>query len=281
MTPIELLVAVRRDHAARYHKNLSAHKNFRTQIFSDVRDVQDKLAEQNKPADVLVVDNGLAGVIDLIEEVRHSHPRLFVVLVDEDVDFGMPGYADDMSTNPFVDDDLIRRITRLMSDRQLETLRADSLPTVRQFAKELRNTPGEIGKQQVTVSACKNLGYDYVAFYRMENTETATLSLRAQNGPAQIQATAPKTASPDDLISWAFQHGESRVAGPEDTPSHILVSKGQLGTVACIPVLFSGTRYGVLAAFRSEIGSITPENVMELELMVAQLGSAISKELIG
>lgn len=281
MTMVDLLVIVRREHASRYHKNLSVHKTLRTQIVSDSQDALDALANRKKQVDVLVIDNGLDFVFGLVEEVRHFYPRLFIVLVDEEADFGMPGYADEMSTTPFIDDDLIRRVTRLMSDRHLETLRADSLPVVRQFAKELRNAPGEIGKLQATVSACKNLGYDYVAFYRMESGDPTTLLLRAQVGPAPIQAIAPKTTSAHDLTVWVLQHGQSRTAGSQDTPNHDLVAKKRLGAVACIPVSFSGNRYGVLAAFRDQPDSITLENVMQLELMAAQLGSAISKELIG
>ena len=279
MTAVELYVIVRREHASRYHKHLAAHKDFHTSIFSNTQDVLEKLANQKKEVDVLLIDNGLASIVDLIEEVRHTYPRLFIVLVDEEADFGMPGYADEISTTPFDNNDLINRITKLMSDRRLETLRADSLPAVRQFAKELRDASGENSKLQVTVTACKKLGYDYVAFYRMENANTANLTLRAQAGPESLHTTTPKA---DDLISWVIQHGESRVAGPQDTPNHSLVSStGPFMAVACIPVMFSGTRYGVLAAFRSLPNSITPENVMELELMVAQLGSVISKELIG
>ncbi len=281
MSAIDVLVAVRRENAGRYHKNLSSYPDFRVQIVSDTRDALDTLADRDKHVDVLVLDNGLGYIFEFISELRHSYPRLFIVLVDEEADFGMPGQADEISTEPFDNNDLIRRITKLMSDRQLETLRADSLPAVRQFAKELRKASGEIGKQQAAVGACKDLGYSYIAFYRIEGGDTSNIALKAQDGPNAIQAVAPKAAVPDDLMTWVAQNGQSRIAGPQDTPSHPLVTKGRLGAVACIPVTISSSRYGVLVACRDQPGSINQENVLMLELVAAQLAAAVSKEIIG
>jgi hypothetical protein len=281
MPNIDVLVAVRREEASRYYKNLSAYRDFRVQLVSDVGDALNVLADKEQHVDVVVLDNGLGQIYDFIGELRQSYPRLFIVLVDEEADFGMPGQADEISTEPFNNNDLIRRISRLMSDRQLETLRADSLPAVRQFAKELRKATGELGKQQAAVGACKDLGYSYVAFYRLESTDPFKLTLKAQDGPNPIQAAAPKQASADDLMTWVTQNGQSRIVNPPDNPNHPLVAKGRLGTGACIPVVFSGNRYGVLIAFRDQPGSITQENVLMLELITAQLAAAISKEIIG
>ena len=281
MTSINVLVAVSRENANRYYKGLANQQNFHTELVSAIPDLMDALANTDKHIDVLILDNGLGAVHELIDDVRMTHPRLFIVLVDEEADFGTPGQADEFTTNPFADNDLIKRVTRLMSDRKLETLRADSLPAVRQFAKELRNAVGEFGKLQTTVTVCKNIGYDYVAFYRVENPENLSMSLRAQNGPPPIQSIAPKTTSPDDLMTWCLAHGQSHVASPQDTPNHPLVAKGRLGAVASVPVLFSGHPYGVLVAFRDQPGTITQEHVMMLELIAAQLGSTISKELSG
>lgn len=281
MTNVDVLVAVRREHASRYYKNLSAYRDFKVQMVSDTRDALDTLADRDKHVDVLVLDNGLGYIYEFITELRHSYPRLFIVLVDEDADFGMPGQADEISTEPFNNNDLIRRITRLMSDRQLETLRADSLPAVRQFAKELRKASGELGKQQAAVGACKDLGYEYVAFYRLEAGETPKLTLKAQDGPAPIQAVVPKVAAPDDLMTWVVQNGQSRIAAPPDSPNHPLVAKGRLGAVSCVPVTFGNNKYGVLVACRDQPGSISQENVLMMELVAAQLAAAISKEIIG
>lgn len=281
MTTTHILAAVRTEHASRFYKGLSSYAEFKVHLVTETQNVLDKLADGAVHVDVIILDNGLGAVPTLVKDIRQSYPRLFIVLVDEEADFGTPGQADDISTEPFNDNDLVRRITRLMSDRQLQTLRADSLPAVRHFAKELRNAPGESGKQQATVNACKQLGYDYVAFYKMDTSDTLSMTLRAQAGPPAIQAVAPKAATLTDLMTWVLEHNQSRIAGPQDSPNHPLVAKGRLACVACVPVLFSGNRYGVLLAFRDVPNSISQENVLLLELMAAQLGAAISKELIG
>jgi len=281
MAPIDVLVAARREGASRYYKNLSVHADLHLQIVSDTRDALNTLSDKDKHIDVLVIENQLGNVFELITELRHTYPRLFIIVVDEEADFGLPGQADEISTTPFTNDDLVKRITRLMSDRQLETLRADSLPAVRDFAKRLRKAVGESGKQQAAVSACKDLDYDYVSFYRLENLDPLQLVLKAQEGPNAIQAVAPKQASPDDLISWVAKNGQSRIAAPEDEPNYPLVKKGRLGAVACVPVIFGTTRYGVIVVCRDRPGTITQENVLMLELVSAQLGAAISKEIVG
>ncbi len=281
MSKVDVLVAVPREKASPFYRNLSSYKDFRVQLVSDTGDALGILSDRDQHIDVLVLDNSMGHAFEFINELRHSYPRLLIVLVDEEADFGMPGKADEISTEPFKENDLIRRITRLMSDRQLETLRADSLPAVRQFAKELRKASGELGKQQAAVAACKDLGYDYVAAYRIEDTDPPRVALKAQDGPSPIQAVAPKIAAPDDLMTWVSQNGQSRIAGMSDSPNHPLVAKGRLGAVACVPVVFSGNRYGVLVACREQPNSITQENVLMLELVTAQLAAAISKEIIG
>ncbi|MCB9456925.1 MAG: GAF domain-containing protein [Anaerolineaceae bacterium] len=281
MNAVDVLVAVRREHASRYYKSLSAQKNFRVQIVSDTGDALNALADRDQHVDVLVLDNGLAHIFEFVAELRHSYPRLLIVLVDEDADFGMPGQADEISTEPFNNNDLVRRINRLMSDRQLETLRADSLPAVRQFAKLIRKASGEIGKQEAAVSACKDLGYDYVAFYRRDDSNGGQLVLKAQDGSNAIKAIAIKTADPDDLMTWVQQNRQSRITNPPDNPNHPLVAKGRLGCAACVPVIFGSNNYGVLLACREQPGSISQENVLMLELVAAQLSAAISKEIVG
>jgi GAF domain-containing protein len=281
MHTIDLLVAVRREHSARYYKHLSAHKDFKLELVSDNRDALEILSDRDRRVDVFIVDNGLSGADELIADLRQTHSRLLIVLVDEEADFGIPGQADDISTEPFEDEDLIRRIHRLMSDRQLETLRADSLPAVRIFAKKLRTASGEGGKYQAAVEACQEMGYDYVGYYRLENLDPFNVTLKAQTGPNAITAIMPKQAAAEDIIGWVSKTGQSRIAGAQDTPTHPLVSRGRLGAAACVPVDFSGTRYGVIIACREEPNSITKEQVMMLELISVQLASSISKESIG
>ncbi|MBC7810276.1 MAG: GAF domain-containing protein [Burkholderiales bacterium] len=283
MLLVNVLVAVRRESANRFHKNLSTKKDFKVQLVSDKGDALSVLADRDQHVDVFVIDNGLGGVYDLIADVRHNYPRLIIVLIDEEADFGLPGQADELSTQPFENDDLVQRITRLMSDRSLETLRADSLPAVRQLAKRLRTAAGVGGKQQAAVAACKDLNFDFVAFYAPDSTNPAKLVLKAQDGPRPIQAVAPKDLSgdTDDLASWSLQHVQSRIAGPTDNPNYPLVAKGRLGAVACIPVVFSGAKYGVIVVCRDQPGTITNENILMLELIGAQLAAAISKERVG
>lgn len=280
MASIDVLVVVGREDASRFYKNLSAYKDFHVQMVSDLGDALAVLADRDQHIDVLVIDSRMGHTFEFIAELRLSYPRLLIVLVDEEADFGLPGQADEISTEPFTNNDLIKRISRLMSDRQLETLRADSLPAVRQFAKELRKAAGELGKQQAAVAACKDLGYDYVAFYRLESASPLQLALKAQYGPMPLQAAAPKQAAPDDLMAWVSQNGQSRIAGPNDAPNHPLIVKGRMGAVACVPVLLGGNRYGVLVACREQPGAISQENVLMLELVSAQLAAAISKEII-
>jgi DNA-binding response OmpR family regulator len=281
MTMTDVLIAVRREDASRYYKNLSPQKDLRLQLVSDKTDALDVLANPDRHVDVLVIDNQLGSVFELITELRHSYPRLFIIIVDEEADFGLPGQADEISTMPFANNDLVRRITRLMSDRQLETLRADSLPAVREFAKRLRKAVGESGKHQAAVAACKDLDYDYVSFYRLESLDPLKITLKAHEGTPPIQAAAPKQAAPDDVITWVAQTAQSRIVAPEDEPNYLLVKRGRMGAAACVPVVFSDSRYGVLVACRERPGTINHEHVLMLELVCAQLAAAISKESIG
>ncbi len=277
MSRIAVLVAVRREFANRYYKNLSAYDPFNITLVNETVEALDELNNQENPVDVLVLDNGLDRSFEFINELRHEFPRLLIVLVDEEADFAIPGNADEISTTPFVSDDLIRRINRLMSDRRLDTLRADALPPVREFAKKMRKAVGELGKHQAAVSACFDIGYDYVAYYRVEDTEPLKLMLKAQEGPAPIQAVAPKQATADDIMGQVALTGESVVISPADEINHPLVKRGRLGAAAVTPVGVS-TRYGVIVACRDEPGSITKQDVMLLELVSAQLAAVVSKE---
>lgn len=278
MATVDLLVGVSKEHATRYYKSLSVHSEFQVRVATEITDVLDMLADSDSHTDVLAIDNGMGDVYQLITDLRQKYPRLLIVLVDEDADFGMPGQADEISTEPFENDDLAKRIKRLMSDRQMETLRSDSLPAVRNIAKQLREATGRLGKQEAAVSASKDMGYDYVAFYNLEDSNTYKLSLRAQKGPNAITAITPKIATGEDLMSWVIKNGQSRLAGPEDRPNHPLVARGRLGAVACVPVTFSGVSYGVMVACNDRPNSMDQENVLMLELVAAQLAGALSRE---
>jgi GAF domain-containing protein len=278
---VDILAVVPVGKAATYQEQLGMVRDFRPRIVSDIQEAFALLADLAQHTDVLVLDVGLGAVYDFIDDLRHTYPRLFIVTVDEDADFGTPGYADAMTTSPFVDHDLVKQISRLMSHRQMETLRADSLPAVRSMAKELRSAIGQSGKEQTAVNAIKSSGFDYVAYYRLEDEATLRLTLRAQAGPKPVEAIAPRSAAPDDLMTWVCQKGQSRITVPTDTPNHPLVARGRLGTAACVPVLFNGQRYGVIVACNDRPGSITQDNVMMVELAAAQTASAIARELSG
>jgi hypothetical protein len=278
MAYTDILVTVRRENASRYFQNLSAQPEFRVKLVTNIPDALELIADRDKHFDLIVFDNGLERVFEIVTDLRHTHPRLVIVLVDEEADFAMPGQADDVSTDPFTNDDLARRINRLMSDRRLETLRADTMPPLREFAKQLRKSVGETGKQQAAVAACRTLGYDYVAFYRVESLDPLQVTLKAQDGPAPIQAVAPKQASADDIMGWVAKSGQSRIASPADELNNYpLVRRGRLGAVACTPV-GTTSRYGVIVACMNEPNSITQQQLLLLELVSAQLAAVIAKE---
>jgi GAF domain-containing protein len=224
------------------------------------------------------VDHGLGGVFEFIRELRNAYPRLLILLVDEEADFGTPGYADEVSVEPFHNDDLLRRIKRLTEERMVETLRADALPPVRAFAKALRRAGPGPAKQQAAVEAILELGYDFVAFYNLTPTTPPELTLGAQVGAQAVMAMAPQKQDYDgSLVGWVAQNGQSRVVGPNDDPNHPFVKQGRFGAGACIPV---GTtlRFGVILACRDQPDAISQQNVLMLELVSAQLASALAKQ---
>jgi hypothetical protein len=274
---IHVLVAVRLLWTARYRENLSKDPSLKLNIVTSEAAARDVLNDPNKQSDVLVIDNGLGNVFETIKELRQTHPRLLILLVDEEADFGMPGRADDVSTDPFHNDDLIRKIKRMTEDRRLETLRADALPPVRNFAKALRKANKGLGKQQAAVTAIKELGYDYVAFYQITPTDPPSLSIGAQVGPNPIQAMMPVRTEYSGLLGWVAQHGQSKVVNMGEEPSHLLLDKQRFGTAACVPV-GSTLRFGVILACREQPGSIKADNVLMLELVSAQLASALARE---
>lgn len=280
MAHTDILVTVRREAASRYFQSLSAQADFRVRLVTNIPDALELLADRDKHVDLLVLDNALEHAFETVGELRRAHPRLLIVLVDEEADFALPGQADDITTEPFTNDDLVRRINRLMSDRHLETLRADIMPPVRDFSKKLRHAAGEDGKLRAAVGACLELEYEYVAYYQIDSLDPLQVSLKAQDGLIWVQAIAPKTASAEDLIGWVATTGQSRIASATDEFIHPLQRSGQFGVVAGTAV---GTtnRYGVLVACRTEPNTISQHQLMLLELVSAQLAAVMSKEGIG
>jgi hypothetical protein len=275
---IQVLAAVRLPLIVRYRENLSKDSQLQLTVVSSEAQARDVLANSQQRTDVFVVDNGLGGVFELIKELRQTYPRLLILLVDDEADFGMPGQADEVSVAPFENDDLLKRIKRLTEERRLETLRADALPPVRAFAKSLRRAgPGQ-AKQQAAVEAIKELGYDYVAFYSIVPTTPPELTLGAQTGPDPIMAIAPQKQDYEtSLIGWVCQNGQSRIVSAEDSTSHPFIKQQRFGAGACVPV---GTTllFGVIFACRQQPNAITQQNILMLELVSAQLASALAKQ---
>lgn len=277
MRKIDLLALIRQEDAARYQQQLGNVGDIGLHTAHHPQDMHAILRDNH--TDVLVIDNRLERAYSVINELRQSYPRLMIVLVDEEADFGMPGQADEISTEPFMNNDLVKKVRRMISDRQMETVRSDTLPAVRNVAKRLRGAPGILGKQQAGVQSCKELGFDYVAYYHKVTEQPLALALKAHEGPTAIQAIAPKESAPDDLMMWVVANGQSRIASPEDRPNHPLVTRGRLGAIACVPCMFNGVTYGAIAAMRDRPGSITQENVLLLELIASQMAAAMAQEI--
>src|SRR5579862_2536919 len=95
---IFVLAAVRLPSVARYRENLSKDTKLKVTVVTAEQQARDIIANPEKRTDVFVVDNGLGNVFEMIKELRQTYPRLLILLVDEEADFGMPGRADDVST---------------------------------------------------------------------------------------------------------------------------------------------------------------------------------------
>ncbi len=275
---IHVLAAVKISAMMDFRDNLNKDPHLAVTIVTNEQDARDVLADSQKRTDVFIVDNALGNVFELIKDLRKTYPRLLIILVDQEADFGMPGHADEVSVEPFKDADLLKRIKRLTEERSLQTLRADALPPVRQFAKSLRRAGPGLSKAQAAVEAIAELGYDYVAFYNIVPTTPPELKLSAQVGPNTITGIAPQQQNYDEsLVGWVAQNGQSRIIGPEDQPNHPFVKQQRFGSGACIPVGMT-LRFGVILACREQPNAITEQNVMMLELVSAQLASALAKQ---
>lgn len=272
-----VLAAVRVASVVRFREALTKEPTIKPTVVTSEQAARDLLADSAKHFDAFVIDNNLGNAFELIKELRTTYPRLAIILVDEEADFGMPGRADEVTTTPFTNDDLVKKIKRLMQERRLETLRADALPPVRVFAKRISKEGKGVSKHQAAVETVKELGYDYVAFYTITATEPPTLSLSAQTSPNTVQSLVPTKSEYTGLLGWVAQNGQSKIVGPDDQPNFILVEKGKFGAAACVPV---GTtlRFGVFLACREQAGTISREGVLMLELIASQLAAALAKD---
>ena len=276
---INILAAVRVASVVRFREALTKEPNFKPTVVTSEQAARDILADPTKKIDAFVIDNNLGNAFELIKELRERYPRLSIVLVDEEADFAMPGRADEVSTDPFTNSDLVKKIKRLVQERHLPTLRADALPPVRQFAKQLSRADKGKGRHQAAVDAVRELGYDYVSFYLLIATEPPALTLSAQSGPTAVLSLAPARAEYTDatLVGWVAQHGLSKIVDAASTPTFALVEKGKFSTAVGISV-GSTLRFGVLIACREQADSITAEGVLMLELVASQLAAALAKD---
>jgi DNA-binding response OmpR family regulator len=276
MSTISVLVATQVASIARYRENLAKEPSLKVTYTTSLESAQDMLRDSNNHFDVFVADNALGDTFELIRAVRLDKPRLLILTVDEEADFGMPGRADDISTTPFKDNELIRKIKRLAEERRLETVRADALPPIRNFAKALAKATKGLGRQQAAVSAIMDLGYDHVAFYAAEAGRD-TLALTAQMGDNAVMNAMPQRADANSLIGKVAHSGKSQIAVRGSDHSHFLLEKGRFGAAVAVPV-GQAMRFGVVLAFREPPDSISQEHVIMLELVCAQLASALAKE---
>jgi DNA-binding response OmpR family regulator len=275
---LNILAAVQTKSLGRYREELSQEAQFVVTLVTNLEEARKMLDDPSKQIDVYVIDNGLGDTYDMLKEIRHTYPRLIVILVDEEADFAMPGRADDVSIQPFTNKDLITRIKRLNEDRRLQTVRADALPPVRAFAKSILSAGKGQSRQQAAVKAVFDLGYDYVAYYSVSRAENPTLLLVAQHGDDDHLKLAPKNPPYEhSLVGWVAQNGQSRTVSPDDEITHPFVAKRTFESAMCVPV-GTNLRFGVLLACRKAPNAISQENVMMLELISAQLASALAKE---
>lgn len=275
---IHVLAAVPSAALSDYRQALSQDEQITLSLVTQDHEARAFLKQSQQRAEVLVLDSRLCDAYALISELRQSYPRLIILLVDAEADFSTAGRADDVTTRPFENGDLVRRIKRLAQERQLETVRADMLPPVRSVAKELRRAGSSHAKQLAVVNAIAEMGYDYVAFYRLLPVTPPALSLAAQSGPPQLSEMAPTSLSIEGTLpGWVAESGQSRVVSAADRPCHPFIERGLLAAGACVPVGTS-LRFGVLFACRAEAHTITEQHVKLLELIGAQLANALAHE---
>lgn len=280
MALIQVLAAIPREQAARYYTSLSASGQYELTLTSDSRDTLDLLEDRGRHFDALVLDSRLAEVDSLLDDVQFNLPRMIVVLVDETGDSPLRERLrpDHVSSAPFLDDDLERRIARLLSDSQLETMPANTMLPVRELARKLRTEEEPGDRFRVAVEACRGLGYHYTAFYRVEQQEPPLLELAAQQGADGFSDLVPASADGQSVIARVAMTGECLILASGHPEGYAPLAEGVLSSVAMVPAGRAAC-FGVLIAARTEPNAINTENLGVLELVAAQLAAAIAREL--
>ncbi|MCI0711617.1 MAG: hypothetical protein L0154_15790 [Chloroflexi bacterium] len=278
MAKIKVLGAIRFEAITKYREMLIKEDDFDVKWVPGIEQLNNHMTDKENRTDVLVIDNTLGDVHSLIEELRQQYPSLLIILVDEDADFALPGRADEISTQPFKDNELVKLVKRVYEDRRLVTMRADALPPVREFAKKIMKAQRGPAKIQAAVDAIYELGVDYVAFFSVTmSTDPPLVSVVAQAGDEKTMRIAPqKQDYNDSLIGTVAQDGKTRIVRKDDEPNHPFVSRGKYGLGVAVPV---GTtiRFGVFLACQ-ESSDINEQRLMMLELVSAQLASAMARE---
>jgi hypothetical protein len=275
---LKLLLFIQPEDVARYRQHFAAHSGVEDAYVHTVPALQ--LALHQQTPDVLVIDNRFERAYRLVPILQQQQPRLIVVLVDEQVDFAMPGYADDISTSPLVNDDLMRRIRQLIAERQMETARASAMPLVRSITRRMRAVSGAPAKQRVIVEAVRELvGYDYTACYNVTQLKPPLLALAAHDGQSDALQFAPETNQPDDLLTRVLETGHAYYASIGQTPTHPLVAMRRFGAVACVPCVYNGLIYGVLVVMRNQERSIDDDHLRTLELVTTQYAAQVAREV--
>ncbi|GAB4439821.1 MAG: hypothetical protein Kow00120_07780 [Anaerolineae bacterium] len=278
MARLSVLVAVQRDQVERYRAHLPKEEGIEVTTVTSEEKVRDILAAPEYAFDVMVIEASLCNVPELLRDVQRDNPALLAILVDEGADFALPGRAHDISTDPFHNDDLLKRIKRLAEERRLETLRADELAPVRSFARHIRKASGGVSKLEAAVIAVGDLGYDYAGYYAVDwSVDPPRLTVVAQRGPARVLHTIPAQQPLDGLLGWVVTNGAARIIGPNDAPGHTLVTDGVFGSAVAVPVGVN-LRFGVILACRDGADAISGEDAMMLELVAAQLAAALAAE---
>lgn len=276
MALIELLLAVPRECAGEYYANLSATGQFHLTLHADAGDALAALDDRSQHFDALVVDGGLEGAATLLEEARFGMPHLLTIVVAGDDK--PPLEAAHTCTAPFQDGELARQLVNLLSDRQLETLAANTVLPVRRLARHLRRQDDRLRRFQATVEACRSLGYLYSGFYETDEAEPAKFLLAAQSGPPELESAAPDAAGENSRLAQIAARGACQVLGPDDAGAFPLLGDQRLGALACIPCGVAA-RFGMLLAGRKEADAIAPQHLAVLELIAAQLAAALAREM--
>lgn len=275
--PIYVLAAVGADGMARYQNELADDPKLSIRVVNTESEARAALSDDNRPIDVLVIDQALGGTFEFIKELRETIPRLFIILVDEEADFGMPGRADEVSTEPFRDHDLSKKIKRLAEERQLATLRADALPAVRTFAKTLRKATKGLGRQKAALDAIQELTFDYVAYYSIQPTTPPALSLSIHAGTSSAMGLAPQRMEYVGLMGYVAETGQTKIVNRGEEPTYFMLERG-LFSVAIACAVGASLRFGVMLACREQPIPLKGDTVLMTELVCAQLAAALAKD---